>query len=149
MRLVPAKWGTPGGLVEYRCPVPDFSGRLGRSESWITPGSASDVLAAIVAAAVERGGRTDVSGETEAELLLGSRSTYRMLGMVSPVSSRPIRLHVATTAESPDTVRVAADATSDVGWYLVNVTSLSSRQFKKAFDQLFEVLRLAAPETPD
>lgn len=87
-------------------------------------------------------------GESEAELLLGSRSTYRMLGMVSPVSSRPIRLRVVVTAESNDTVRIEADAKSDVGWYLVNMTSLSSRQFAKVFDQLFDALRLAAPSAP-
>ena len=61
---------------------------------------------------------------------------------------RPIRLHVVTTAQSDDTVRVEAVAKSDVGWYLVNVTSLSSRQFEKAFVQLFDALRLAAPTAP-
>jgi hypothetical protein len=69
--------------------------------------------------------------------------------MVSPVKTRPIRLHVSATPESHNTVRVSADARSDVGWYLVNVTSLSSRQFKKAFDQLFDALQLATPESPD
>jgi hypothetical protein len=118
---------------------------LERSESWVTPGSPEKVLATITAAVEQRGGRTEGLGETEAVLLLGSRSTYRMLGMVSPVKSRPIRLHVAVTAESVEAVRVEADAKSDVGWYLVNVTSLSSRQFEKAFDQLFDALRLAAP----
>jgi len=127
--------------------MPDLSGRLERIESWVTPGSLKQVLAAITAAVEQRGGRTEGLGETEAELLLGSRSTYRMLGMVSPVKSRPIRLHVAVTAESDETVRVEADAKSDVGWYLVNVTSLSSQQFEKAFDQLFDALRLAAPAT--
>jgi len=128
--------------------MPDFSGRLGRCESWITPGSPKEVLAAIVAVAEQRGGRIEVVGDTEAELLLGSRSTYRMLGMVSSVKSRPIRLHVVATAEADDTVRIEVDAKSDVGWYLVNVTSLSSRQFEKAFDQLFDALRSAAPEAP-
>jgi hypothetical protein len=71
-----------------------------------------------------------------------------MLGMVSPVKTRPIRLHVAATPEHHNTVRITAAATSEVGWYLVNVTSLSSRQFKKAFDELFDALRRAAPEIP-
>jgi hypothetical protein len=125
--------------------MPDLSGRLERIESWVTPGTPKQVLAAIAAAVEQRGGRTEGLGETEAELLLGSRSTYRMLGMVSPVKSRPIRLHVAVTAESAEAVRVEADAKSDVGWFLVNVTSLSSRQFERAFDQLFDSLRRAAP----
>jgi hypothetical protein len=106
------------------------------------------VLVTIVAAAKRRGGRTEVLEETEAEVLLGSPSAYRMLGMMSPVKTRPIRLHVVATPESHDTSRVVADAESDEGWYLVNVASLSSRQFKKAFDQLFDALRLAAPEAP-
>ena len=67
--------------------MPDFSGRLGRSESWITPGSPAEALTAIVAAVKRRGGRTEALGETEAVLLLGSRSAYRMLGMVSPVKT--------------------------------------------------------------
>lgn len=125
--------------------MPDLSGRLERVESWVTPGSLKQVLAAITAAVEHRGGRTEGLGETEAELVVGSRFTYRMLGMVSPVKSRPIRLHVGVAAESVETVRVQADAKSDVGWYLMNVTSLSSRQFQKAFDQLFDALRLAAP----
>lgn len=87
--------------------------------------------------------------ETEAELLLGSRFAYRMLGMVSPVKTRPIRLHVVATLDSHDTARIDADAANDEGRYLVNVTSLSSRQFKKAFDQLFAALRFAAPEALD
>jgi hypothetical protein len=128
--------------------MPDLSGRLGCNQSWITAGSPKQVLTAITAAVEQRGGRPEVLGESEAELLLGSRSTYRMLGMVSPVKSRPIRLSVVVTAESDDTVRIEADAKSDVGWYLVNVTSLSSRQFEKAFDQLFAALRLAAPSAP-
>ena len=88
--------------------MPDFSGRLGRSESWITPGSPAEALTAIVAAVKRRGGRTEALGETEAVLLLGSRSAYRMLGMVSPVKTRPIRLHVVATLDSHDTVRIAA-----------------------------------------
>jgi hypothetical protein len=59
-----------------------------------------------------------------------------------------MRLHVSVRSDGADGVQVSADATSDPGWYLVNVTSLSSRQFEKAFDQLFETLRLAAPEAP-
>jgi hypothetical protein len=134
-------------LTEYRCFVPDFSGGLRRSESWTTTGSPKVVLAAIVAAVEQRGGRTEDIGETEADLLMGSRTAYRLLGMVSPVKTRPIRLHVVATAESPDTVRVAADATSDVGWYMVNATFLSSKQFKRAFDDLFDAVRLAVPAT--
>jgi hypothetical protein len=126
--------------------MPDFSGRLGCTESWTTSGSPEQVLAAIVAVVEQRGGRTEALGESEVEFLLGSRSTYRLLGMVSPVSSRPIRLSVVVIAESGDVVRIEADAKSDVGWYLMNVTSLSSRQFEKAFDQLFDALRLAAPD---
>ena len=124
-------------------------GALGTQRVVDHPGSPAEALTAIVATVKRRGGRTEALGETEAVLLLGSRSAYRMLGMVSPVKTRPIRLHVVATLDSHDTVRIAADAASDVGGYLVNVTSLSSRQFKKAFDQLFAALRLAAPEAPD
>jgi hypothetical protein len=102
------------------------------------------VLSAVVSSAERRGGRVEKQGETDADLVLGSRSSYRIWGMWSTVKSRPLRLHLSVSPEAQDQVRVSADATSDVGSYLVNMTRLSSRQFEKAFDQLFETLRSAA-----
>ena len=128
--------------------MPDFSGRYRRSEAWVSAGSPGTVLSAIVTAAERRGGRVESLGESQADLALGSRSAYRIWGMWSSLKSRPMRLHVSVRSDGADGVQVSADATSDPGWYLVNVTSLSSRQFEKAFDQLFETLRLAAPEAP-
>jgi hypothetical protein len=66
--------------------------------------------------------------------------------MFSSVKSRPVRLHVSVSKTDADGALVSAEATSDVGWYLVNVGSLSSRQFEKVFAQIFDALRLAAPE---
>lgn len=41
---------------------------------------------------------------------------------------------------------VRADAASDEGSYLVEVSSLTSRQFDKAFNRLFGILHKAAPD---
>ena len=112
-------------------------------------GSPDVVLSALVSAAERRGARTEVRSDAEADLVLGSRSTYRMLGMWSPIKSRPVRLHLEVAESSGKKTQITADATSDVGWYLVDVSSLSSRQFDKAFDQLFEDLWVAAPKLAD
>ena len=127
----------------------DQAGRYERSESWTSAGSAKTVLSALRETAEARGGRIEQESETEADLLLGSRTSYRIWGMFSSVKSRPMRLHLSVSPTSTDAVRVSVEAMSDPGWYAVNVTPLSSRQFEKAFDQLFDALRQAAPETPD
>jgi hypothetical protein len=53
----------------------------------LSAGSPKEVLAAIVAATRHHGGRNEV--ESEADLLLGSRSACRVVGMVSPVKRDP------------------------------------------------------------
>jgi len=125
---------------EYGLNVPDFSGRRSQGDSWRTSGS----LLALVSAAQHRRGQVEALSETDADFAFGSRSGYRMLGMFSPVRMRPVRLHVTVASESSERSVVRADATTDEDWYLLDVASLSSRQFGKAFSRLFDGLRSAA-----
>lgn len=106
------------------------------------------VLSAIVDASERGGGRVESLGENAVELTFGSRSGYRIWGMWPPVSMRPIRLHVTVESDSTTTSLISAEAKSDQGWYVVDVTFLSSRQYKKAFSRLFDILHAGVPPSP-
>jgi hypothetical protein len=127
--------------------VPDFSGSRRQSDSWVVHGAPEVVLGTLVKAAQKAGGRIDVESQAgrEAEIVLGSRSRYRLLGMSSPVSTRPLRVHTSVSEHSPESTLIVVDAASDEGWYAFEVSFLTSRQFNKAFARLFAHLRSAAP----
>jgi hypothetical protein len=118
-----------------------------RSDSWQSPADPETTFNLLVTVTQERGGRILTSDGTRARIALGSRRMYRFLGALSPVRTRPLQLDLDVSSADNGGSRITAQAESDQGWYLVDVKSLSTPQFDRAFDDLFSHLREAAPPT--
>ena len=130
---------------EYPLLVHDFSGSHEHNDSWLSPGSTEGVLVCLTEAGERTGGTVTARSSDRVETAFGSRSAYRLLGMLSPVRMRPILLCATVEPDEIGRVRILAHAVSDEGRYLIEVASLASRQFGRAFNRLFKTLREAAP----
>jgi hypothetical protein len=67
------------------------------------------------------------------------------LGTFAPARRVPLSVSVSVAGESTNTARITVDAVSAEGWYAVEIKSLTSRIYAKAFDRLFTRLRESAP----
>lgn len=75
----------------------------------------------------------------------GSRGTLRFLGLLSPLSARPVVLRLKTVQAGPEEVLVTVEAFCDPGWYATAFGT--GRLFEKAFRRLFDALRKGSPPT--
>ena len=120
--------------------VPDFSGQFRMSDSWLTAGSADDVIARL-ARAVEV---SPPPTEHQLEANLGSRLAMRSMGFLVPPRKVPIRLTVEAVRREQGT-EVMVHAVSNQGWYAMSASRFTSRTYSRAFGQLIGALRAAAP----
>ena len=127
--------------------MPDFSGSNQRSTSWISANRPSEVLELLVKALQARNGQLEVQTDQSIEMTLGSRSGFRILGMITPKRMMPLRLSVTVTPETDHSSRVLAEATSTEGHYVIEVSSIVKRKYNAAFDDLFDRLRKVAIPT--
>jgi hypothetical protein len=120
--------------------VPDFSGQFRISDSWVTAGNVGEVIARL-ARAVEV---SPPSTEHQLEADLGSRLAMRSMGLLVPSRKVPIRLVVEAVRRDQGT-QVMVQAVSNQGWYAMSSSRFTSRTYDRAFGELMDTLRQAAP----
>ena len=120
--------------------MPDFSGQFRISDSWVTAGSADEVIARLARAVEAPAPPTEHQLETE----LGSRLAMRSLGFLVPSRKVPIRLVVEAVGRDQGT-QVMVQAVSNQGWYVMSASRFTSRTYDRAFGELIDTLREAAP----
>jgi hypothetical protein len=120
--------------------VPDFSGQFRISESWLAAGHADEVMARL-ACSIEP---SPPSAGYALEANLGSRFAMRSLGFLTPSRKVPIRLMVEAV-ESEQGTQVIVQAVSNQGWYAMSGSRLTTRIYHRAFGELLDNLRRAAP----
>lgn len=134
--------------------MPDLSGSLSHEESWSSPGSSEVVLAQLVDALRQIDGNITALGRYRAVATLGSRRVYRLMGLMTPIEKRPIKIYIATRSFNPSTVRVTVICTTNEGRYLgempIGVSQLDQRhcrktQFQSSFSAVCKHLRDASP----
>lgn len=134
--------------------MPDFSGSLSHEESWSTPGSSKLVLAQLVDALRQIDGNVTALGRYRTVATVGSRHVYRLMGMMTSIEMRPIKVYVATRPFNPSIVQVTVICTTDEGRYLgempIGVSTLDQRhcrktQFQSSFSAVCKHLRDASP----
>jgi len=110
-----------------------------RSNSWDVPGSPDEVLGRIIDRARDRRASVQDRYSDSAILGIGSQTTFRMWGFLTPRLSIPMRFRVAVHASGDSQTHVSVDAESDPGWYAFD-SRLVDRIYKRAFDALFQML---------
>ena len=123
-------------------------GLVSRTETWETSGSSATILSSLLKAANDLGGRLQSTSNDElVEMKFGSRTNYRMFGILSKPSNRPLVLRLQVKSMSESRAEIQVEALSDPGWYAAPVLTLSlaKKQYAEAFSRIFNGLQEAIP----
>ena len=120
--------------------MPDFSGQFRVTDSWLSAGEAAEVLARL--ADVVEATPPPVGHPLEADL--GSRLSMRTLGFLVPSRKVPIRVTVEVVERNPGS-KVMVQAVSNQGWYAMSASRFTRAVYDRAFSELLNTLRQAAP----
>jgi hypothetical protein len=120
--------------------MPNLSGSFEKSGSWQVTASAQNAISLAVRAV---GGQFEgMQGESNARLSVGSRLAYRVLGFLTPARMMPMQINIEAVPVSSRILRLTVRASSDEGWYLMQVAGIPARLYQRAFDR-----RLRSVET--
>jgi len=120
--------------------VPDFSGQYRVDDSWLTVGSADEVIGRVAQAL----GVPPPPAREPLETDLGSRLAMRSMGLLLPPRKVPIRLIIEFVQRNQGT-QLMVRAISNQGWYAMSPSRFTDRVYDRAFGELLETLRQAAP----
>jgi hypothetical protein len=115
--------------------MPNLSGSSEKSGSWQVTASAQDAISLAVRAV--GGQMKEMQRETKTQLSVGSRLAYRVLGFLTPDRMMPMQINIEAVPVSTGTLRLTVRASSDEGWYLIQVSGIAARLYQRAFDRIF------------
>ncbi len=115
--------------------MPNLSGSFEKSGSWQVTASAQEAISIAVHAV--GGQMKEMQRETNAQLSVGSRLAFRLLGFLTPDRMMPMQINIEAVPVSSGILRLTVRASSDEGWYLIQVSGIAARLYQRAFDRIF------------
>lgn len=123
--------------------MPDLYGLVAKNDSWTVPGDPHDVRERLAREITNRGGKLVSKDDSSFEFTHGSRSAYRLIGIIAPAALAPVRatIRVEKARNKNTSSDVYVEAASDPGYYAWPARSVFNWTYDRAFKYLFRILR--------